>query len=138
MKTIISALAAAAVVAIAAPAQADGPRFGPVTVEIGHGGFAGYGVQYGGYRTHPLEGLHEINARQARQRDRIERGFHMGSINRWEFRRLMAEQHDIQAMERAFVSDGFLTPRERMELNRRLDMASANIRFEATDYQRRF
>lgn len=138
MKTIIRALAAAAVMAIAAPAQADGPRFGPITVQIGHGGPTGYGVPYGGYRAHPLEGLNEINARQARQRNRIERGFHMGSINRWEFRRLMAEQNDIQAMERAFVSDGFLTPRERMELNRRLDMASANIRFEATDYQRRF
>jgi hypothetical protein len=136
MKTIISSLAAAAVMAMAAPAQADGPRFGPITVQIGHGQ-AGYGW-HGGYRAHPLEGLNEINARQANQRDRIERGFHMGSINRWEFRSLMAEQHDIQAMERAFVADGFLTPRERMELNRRLDIASANIRFEATDYQRRF
>lgn len=145
MKTIISALAAAAVMAIAVPAKADGPHFGPITVQIGHGGHtgygwgnAGYGGQHGGYRAHPLEGLHEINMRQARQRDRIERGFHMGSINRWEFRRLMAEQHDIQAMERAFVADGYLMPRERMELHRRLDIASANIRFEATDFQRRF
>ena len=76
--------------------------------------------------------------RQERQRARIERGFHAGAITRWEFRRLMAEQQDIQAMERAFVSDGFLTPRERFELTRRLDIASANIRFEGSDRERRF
>lgn len=133
MKTVISALVAAATLAVMSPANADdGYASRHRTVAPGHG------WQHGGFRASPLEGLHEINARQTRQRERIEHGFHRGVITRWEYRRLMAEQHDIQGMERAFVADGFLSPRERMELTRRLDVASANIRFEATDFQRRF
>jgi hypothetical protein len=134
MKKVIGTwAAAAAALAITTSAMADGPHgYGRVVAQ------PGYGWQHSGIRQHPLEGLHEINARQARQRSRIEQGFHTGAITRGEFRRLMAEQQDIQAMERALVADGFLSPRERMELTRRLDMASANIRGEATDHQRRF
>jgi hypothetical protein len=131
MKTVISTLVAAAAFAVMAPAQANGPH-GYVTVQPAYGAH-GYGV-----RQHPLKGLREINARQEQQRARIEHGFHRGAITRFEFRRLMAEQHDIQAMERAFVADGFLSPRERMELHRRLDFASRHIIHEARDHQRRF
>lgn len=127
MKKVLGTLAAAAALAMATSAMADGPR-----------GY-GYVVANPGYTTqHPFAGLHEINLRQSRQRERIEMGFQRGAITRWEYRRLMAEQHDIEALERAFVADGFLSPREHWELTRRLDMASANIRFEATDHQRRF
>jgi hypothetical protein len=133
MKKVIGTLAAAAALAMSTSAMADGPHgYGLAVVQ------PGYGSQHGAIRAHPMEGLREINLRQAHQRERIEMGIHRGVITRWEFRRLMAEQHDIQAMERAFVADGFLSPRERMELTRRLDMASANIRVEATDRQRRF
>ena len=133
MKTVISTLVAAAAFTVMAPAQADSPHgYGYVTVQPGYN-VHGYGVRH-----HPLEGLREINARQEQQRARIEHGFHRGAITRWEFRRLMAEQHDIQAMERAFVADGFLHPRERIELHRRLDSASQHIVFEARDHQRRF
>jgi hypothetical protein len=41
-------------------------------------------------------------------------------------------------MERAFVADGFLSPRERSELHRRLDAAAQHIVFEARDHQRRY
>ena len=97
-------------------------------------------VVYGhhGHHSHPLAGLNEIRARQAEQIARIERGFHRGSITRWEFRRLMAEQQDISAMERTFVADGFLAPHERAELHRRLDIASRHIFFESHDAQRRW
>lgn len=128
MKKIISAVAAAAALAMASSAMADGPH-----------GYRGFGAAEPRFVAHPpLAGLHEINLRQANQRDRIEMGFRRGAINRWEYRRLMAEQQEIQGMERAFVADGFLSPHERMELNRRLDMASHHIRIEATDFQRRF
>ncbi len=132
MKTTLKTLAAVSVLAVAGlgTAHANGPQgygYGHVTVQPG----------YGAHR-HPLEGLREINARQAEQRARIEHGFHRGGITRFEFRRLMAEQHDIEAMERAFVSDGFLTPHERMELHRRLDIASSHIWHEAHDRERRF
>jgi len=135
MKTTLKTLAAASVLAVATlgTAQANGPHgYGYVTVQ------PAYNAQGYGARHHPLEGLREINARQEQQRARIEHGFHRGVITRLEFRRLMAEQHEIQSMERAFVSDGFLHPRERMELHRRLDAASQHIVFEARDRQRRF
>ncbi len=145
MKTILKAAAAAILISAAVSAQADGP----------HGYAQGYGYGYGyGYghghgrpmvqpvvvapHQHPLAGLREINVRQAEQRARIERGFQHGTITHWEFRRLMAEQRDIEAMERAFVADGFLTPHERVELNRRLDFAAQHIFAEAHDHQRRF
>ncbi len=128
MNTAISTLVAAVAFSLMTPAQANGPHgYGYVTVQ------PGYGVRH-----HSLEGLREINARQEQQRARIEHGFHRGVITRFEFRRLMAEQHDIQAMERAFVADGFLSPRERMELHRRLNLASRHIFVEAHDHRRRF
>ena len=127
MKTILSTLIAATTFAVITPTLADGPHgYNRVTVQAGHAG------------QHPLAGLRDINMRQQEQRARIEHGFHQGAITRWEFRRLMAEQQDIQALERVFVADGFLAPHERMELNRRLDIASQHVFFEAHDHQRRF
>jgi hypothetical protein len=129
MKTVIGTLVAAAAFSVMTPAQANGPHgYGYVTVQPG----------YGHVRQHPLAGLREINALQEEQRARIEHGFNRGAITRFEFRRLMAEQHDIQGMERAFVTDGFLSPRERAELHRRLDFAAQHIVFESRDHQRRF
>jgi hypothetical protein len=135
MKTTLKTLAAASILAVATlgTAHANGPQgYGYVTVH------PAYNAQGYGARHHPLEGLREVNARQAEQRARIENGFHRGVITRFEFRRLMAEQNDIQGMERAFVADGFLSPRERAELHRRLDFASRHIVFEARDHQRRY
>ena len=135
MNKLISTLAATAALALATSAMADGPR------SYGYGYSNGYGrpaVQPAYAPQHPFAGLREINQRQAEQRARIDAGFHRGVITRWEFRRLMAEQHDIQGMERAFVADGFLTPHERNELHRRLDIASQHIFIEAQDHQRRF
>ncbi len=127
MKKMIGALTATAALVLATSAMADGPHgFGRVAVQPVYVGQP------------PLAGLREINLRQQEQRARIEAGFHRGAITRWEYRRLMAEQQEIQALERAFVADRFLAPRERMELNRRLDIASSHIVFEARDRQRRF
>ncbi len=124
MKKLISAVVAAAAFAVTAPAMAN-PGYG-------------HGWAHGHYRQHAFAGLHEINMRQAEQRARIERGFHNGSITRHEFRKLMAQQDEIQSVERTYVSDGFLTPAERNDLHRRLDSASRHIYSEAHDAQRRF
>ena len=142
MKTTLKTLAAATVLALTTlgTASADGSRgYGYVTAQPGYGYGSAHG-NHGGYgaRHHPLQGLREINFRQEEQRARIEHGARNGSITRREYRRLMAEQHDIQAMERAFVSDGFLHPRERMELNRRLDIAASHIFHESHDREHRF
>lgn len=143
--TLLKASVAAALVASAATATADGSRnfhsYSPAPVmqpaPAAYGWNHGYGVQ-GHHGGHPLAGLNEIRARQSEQLARIERGIHRGSITRWEYRRLMAEQQDICAMERTFVSDGFLSPPERAELHRRLDMAAHHIFVEAHDAQRRY
>ena len=134
MKKVIGTLAAAAALGMAtmtSPALADG--------NWGNSGNYGRPAAHPGYvQQQPLAGLRDINFRQEEQRARIERGFHRGAITRFEFRRLMAEQQDIQALERAFVADGFLAPHERAELHRRLDIASSHIFTEAHDFQRRF
>lgn len=133
MKSIISALIATATLTVMTPALADSPYgYGRAIVQ------PGFGWQHGGVPQHPLAGLREINQRQLAQRARIDYGLHRGVITRWEYRRLRAEQQDIHAMERVFVSDGYLTPHERMELHRRLDIASQHIVLEARDWQRRF
>ena len=144
LKTLLKTAMAATLVASAAMAAADGScnfrRYSPAPVmqpaPAAYGWNQGYGVQ-GHQGGHPLAGLNEIRARQSEQLARIEHGFHHGSITRWEYRRLMAEQHDISAMERAFVSDGFLSPHERSELHRRLDVAAHHIFAEARNAQRR-
>lgn len=132
MKTIVKTTAVVALMAAAISAQANGPHGFPV--------YSGVAVQpvYSHQGMHPLAGLNEIRSRQSEQLARIERGFHRGRITRWEHRRLMAEQHDISAMERAFVSDGFLSPHERAELHRRLDIAARHIFAEAHDGERRY
>jgi hypothetical protein len=124
MKKAISTFLAALAFAAAAPAMADPFAHSVITVNYGYG--------------HPFAGLREINMRQADQHARIERGFHNGSITRREFSSLMAEQNHIQAIERSYVADGFLSPVERNDLHRRLDFAAQHIRWEATDSQRRF
>ncbi len=127
MKTAIGTLLAALALAAAAPTTAN--PFGPAVITVNYG--------YGGHGPR-LFGLREINMRQAEQRARIERGFHNGSITRREFHNLMAEQNHIQAVERSYVADGFLSPSERHDLHRRLDLAQRHIAWEARDGQRRF
>ena len=117
MNKAIGTIFAALALAVTVPASAD--PFARTVITINHG----YGHQ-------PLAGLSEINMRQADQRARIENGFNRGAITRFEFRRLVAEQGEIQRIEHAYVADGFLAPNERMDLHRRLDIAQSHIRFE--------
>ena len=132
MKKAIGTLLAAAAIAVTAPATANANGYGYVTYPT---------FTYPTYVYHPhhtLAGLRDINLRQADQRARIERGFHRGAITRHEFHNLMSEQNHIQAIERSYVADGFLSPSERHDLNRRLDFAARHIHWEAHDGQRRF
>lgn len=80
----------------------------------------------------------QINARQARQMDRIEAGNHNGSLTRHEVRALMREQHEIQAMERHFRADGIIDAREFQRLDHALNQADRNIRVERHDRQARY
>lgn len=78
-----------------------------------------------------------IDARQARQMQRIQAGMHEGRLTRAEFRRLKQEQREIRAMEHHFLADGVIDSREFQRLERALDTASNNIRAEKHDRQAR-
>ena len=80
----------------------------------------------------------QINARQSRQMERIQAGMRQGELTRFEFRRLMQEQHEIRAMEHHFASDGLIDAREFQRLDRALDIASRNIKLEKHDRQDRY
>jgi len=93
-------------------------------------------VQYGYDRSDDRSA--NINEREARINDRIQRGMHDGSLTDREARRLYRELADIEGKERAFRSDGRLDGRESAELNRDLDRLASNLRDQRHDEQRRY
>lgn len=81
---------------------------------------------------------HQINARLALQRDRIQAGRRDGSLTRHEYRGLMHEQREIQRMHHRFRADGRIDGHEFKRLDRALDRASRTIRNERHDRQARY
>jgi len=79
-----------------------------------------------------------INEREARIRNRIERGIEDGRITRHEADRLFGELSAIEAKERAFRSDGRMGGRESGELNSDLDRLADHVRHQLRDEQRRY
>ena len=69
-----------------------------------------------------------VDQREAYQQARIEAGIASGQLSRREARRLEREQAQIRAAEWQAKSDGVVTPRERRQLERMQELASANIR----------
>ena len=125
-KTLITLLSFGALGLAASGAQAgwNHPGYGP-----GHG--------FNAYKQSQLFGQ-QVNARQNRQMERIEAGMRRGELTRFEFRRLMQEQHEIRAMEHHFGADGLIDAREFQRLDRALDIASRNIKLEKHDRQDRY
>ena len=70
----------------------------------------------------------EIDARQARQEARIERGIARGEIARWEARTLLQGQRQIARFEARAKADGRVTREEMRQLTVMLDQADAQIR----------
>jgi hypothetical protein len=130
-KMLIQSLGMAAVMAVSAGALAYGddnnrPGFnnGPA------------------FNNHPvfqesLRLMDNINDRQDQQTDRILNGLYEKRINPLEFRKLMDEQQAVRKMERAYLSDGFLTRFEYQRLDAALDAASRSIFKEGHDSQGR-
>ena len=141
MKKTLAALALGGLVLMATGAQAEGNRG-----DYGYG-HNNYSNNYSSPFNHPQQGGHvyqqsqhfsqQINARQDRQMDRIQAGMRSGSLTRFEFRDLMQEQHRIRAMEHHALADGIIDPREYQRMDRMLDGASRDIRFEKIDQQAR-
>jgi hypothetical protein len=81
---------------------------------------------------------HGVNARQALQHERIEHGVAQGDLTRREALGLQRQQRNIARSEaRMRRDDGVLGPIERARLDARQDRASATIRRQRMDAQRR-
>jgi hypothetical protein len=63
-------------------------------------------------------GTQRIDRREARQGVRIHQGVRGGELTFGEFRALRASQLNIQRMERRAKADGFVSARERAQINR--------------------
>jgi hypothetical protein len=87
----------------------------------------GYGYGYGD----------SIDRREYSQEKRIQQGVRNGSLTRYEYQRLEAEQARIRGLEARARRDGIITPYERYELRRAQDEASRHIRRERHDADRR-
>jgi len=77
--------------------------------------------------------LDEFEMRMDRQLQRILKGIEDGKLTRSETIDLLREHQAINMMERKFLADGRMGPKEIAELDRRLDMASRNIKMENRD-----
>ena len=69
-----------------------------------------------------------IDARQARQEQRIHAGLARGELTRWEARALEQGQRDIDRAEARAKADGRVTASEMRKLVAMLDRADAQIR----------
>ena len=69
----------------------------------------------------------KVDKRQKIQKERIFHGIHNGELTRKEARLLAKEQKHIKRAERRAESDGIVTKRERIRLDRKQDRASRHI-----------
>lgn len=80
--------------------------------------------------------LDQFDVRMDRQLQRILNGMEQGKLTLREATNLLREHQEINALERQYMRDGRLGPRELADLDRRLDMASRHIKWENQDYER--
>jgi hypothetical protein len=81
---------------------------------------------------------HSINAREARQQQRIDQGIYSGELTKNEIRRLEREQNRIDRVEDRYRTSGDgLSPRERERLQRALNHSSRDIYRQKHDRQDR-
>jgi hypothetical protein len=79
-----------------------------------------------------------LDARQARQEQRIHAGLARGELTRREARSLLEGQRDIARAEARAKADGHVSPREMRQLVALLDRADAQIRALRHDPERRY
>jgi hypothetical protein len=88
-------------------------------------------------RNRPAAGGDRIDARQARQSDRIRQGVASGDLTRRETSALRSEQRGIRRMERHARADGVVTPREGRRIGHAQQRASRHINQQRHDRQQR-
>lgn len=79
-----------------------------------------------------------IDLHQNRQASLIRYGVHTGQLTPREALRLMAEQREIDRLQRQFTADGHISAQERRRLELALHEARRNIREELHDRQYRW
>lgn len=82
------------------------------------------------------EQVGQFDLRMDRQLQRILDGMEEGKLTLREATALLREHQDINALEREYMRDGRLGPRELADLDRRLDIAHQHIRWEKHDGER--
>lgn len=82
-------------------------------------------------------GTPALDARQANQRDRIAQGVRSGELTRPETRRLVRGEVRLHRHERIAKSDGIVTGRERVSLQRQANRMSGRIYRQKHDQQSR-
>lgn len=106
--------------------------------------FPGHGGYYNPYMPapqvqHQRDFRNQVEAFEKRldnQLQRILKGIEEGRLTRGETIELLQEHQAINTLERKFLADGRMGPRELAELDHRLDVASRNIKSENRDRQR--
>ena len=78
-----------------------------------------------------------VNARQGAQQARINQGVRSGQLTRPEATQLRQQERAVRAEERAYKSDGKVTPAERKDLHQGLNQASKDIYQQKHDAQTR-
>ena len=82
------------------------------------------------------QSMSSIDAREAAQQERIERGIRDGSLTRGEARQLERGEQRIDRYEQRARADGVVTHQERQRLDNMLDREGRNIHRETHDGQR--
>jgi hypothetical protein len=112
----------------------------------GHADFDGFGQR--GYQNpymptpevrHPQGFRQQIGQFELRMDQHLQRilyGMESGRLTMREAVGLLREHQAINALERQYLADGRLGPRELFDLDRRLDQASRNIAMEMRDSER--
>ena len=123
-RLLISALAAASLAAVVTPALAQ--PYG--------------GASYGRYENG--DGYGNINARQAELARRIDDGARRGDLTRSEASSLRHELRSLEWLEQRYRNSGYngrsgLSPSERADLDRRLDILAQKVERDRHDYDRR-
>lgn len=86
------------------------------------------------YQAAMKDQLARFDQRLDQQLERILKGMEKGQLTLGEATGLLREHTTINSLERKYLADGRLGPREMRELEERLDQASRNIRFEKHDF----
>jgi hypothetical protein len=78
-----------------------------------------------------------LSQREYQLAQRIEQGWRSGELTQREYGRLRFELRDIERNQQFFMADGRLSPRERGQLQARLDNLSREIYRQKHDLERR-